>query len=148
MPDDPFAKLGALDQKLFQQGPSENPATETVPAIPPPSRPPAAVKKKESKTTPPKASGSKHEDMYACIHAIMQDIVAELPDLQTPLKEPYSVRITDDDKRWLQNTTFSYNMELDKKFNQGIFVRVGLKLLKRAIQHDPKTIREILEELK
>ena len=51
MPDDPFSKLGALDQKLYQPSkadPKPDPSSEVQPTYPPP----AAVESKQAKGKP------------------------------------------------------------------------------------------------
>ena len=78
----------------------------------------------------------------------MQQILQESDDLKRAGVQGLSVRVPADDFKWLRKVTNSFNDELDQKYNQGLFVRIGLKFLKAAMTYDPQMVRALLEEIK
>jgi hypothetical protein len=83
-------------------------------------------------------------NMDVCMHEVMQ----ELEDLKRAGVQSLSVRVTAEDFKWLRHITNSFNDELNKKFNQGLFIRIGLKLLSTALKYDPPSVKQLLREIK
>lgn len=107
---------------------------------------PKKNKPEEITNNPPLANN--HVSMKDCIHSCMHEIMQESDDLKEPGDRNLSVRVTPEDFKWLRMITNEYNDVLNKKFNQGLFIRIGLKFLKKVLKDDPKTLKELLEEIK
>jgi len=82
------------------------------------------------------------------MHAIMLALLEQAEDLQAPGKEAITPRIPPADAVWLKEITHRYEVKFNRKLNQGLFLRIGIKVLQMALEDDPNYLDDLLKKIR
>ena len=144
MPDKPASPFQGLDRAMLRSTrPTPPSPAQAEPEV---SRPDPTPKPLRTLTTP--ANGDQHVSMQASMHAIMLALLEQAEDLQAPGKEAITPRIPPADAVWLKEITHRYEVKFNRKLNQGLFLRIGIKVLQMALEDDPNYLDDLLKKIR